>query len=193
MIATPNRSHAPLALAAFDHGIHAVVDKPFAVSAAEGRAAADAARAAGRLLIPYQNRRWDADYAFSRADIDTTKLAYVGASWGARVGGTSISIEPRIRTAILNVPGINANPVRPEEDPVNFLPRIRIPVLMLSGRYDSVFPYESSQLPFLRLLGSPPTAKKQVLFEGGHFLPRPMWVSESTRWLDQQFGPVNPQ
>ncbi|MBL0169861.1 MAG: protein kinase [Gemmatimonadaceae bacterium] len=64
---------------------------------------------------------------------------------------------------------------------------------MLSGRYDSVFPYESSQVPFLRLLGSPPGTKKQGLFEGGHFLPRPMWVSESTRWLDQQFGLVNRQ
>ena len=146
-----------------------------------------------------QMRRWVTemrraiDYAFSRPDIDTTRLAYVGTSWGARIGGTAIAIEPRIRTAILNVAGINANEVRPEEDPVNFLPRIRIPVLMLSGRYDSVFPYESSQVPFLRLLGSAPGAKKQVLFEGGHFLPRPMWVSESTRWLDQQLGPVNRQ
>ena len=146
-----------------------------------------------------QMRRWitemrrSIDYAFSRADIDTTKLAYVGTSWGARVGGTAIATEPRVRTAILNVAGLSARAVRPEEDAVNFLPRIRIPVLMLSGRYDSVFPYESSQLPFLRLLGSPPGAKKQVLFEGGHFLPRPMWVSESTRWLDQQLGPVNRQ
>ena len=146
-----------------------------------------------------QMRRWitemrrSIDYAFSRADIDTARLAYVGTSWGGRIGGTAIATEPRIRTAILNVAGLTACAVRPEEDPVNFLPRIRIPVLMLSGRYDSVFPYESSQLPFLRLLGSPPGAKKQVLFEGGHFLPRPMWVSESTRWLDQQFGPVNRQ
>ena len=146
-----------------------------------------------------QTRRWitemrrSIDYAFSRADIDTARLAYVGTSWGGRLGGTAIATEPRIRTAIFNVAGLSANPVRPEEDPVNFLPRIRIPVLMLSGRYDSVFPYESSQLPFLRLLGSPPGAKKQVLFEGGHFLLRPVWVSESTRWLDQQFGPVNRQ
>ena len=144
-----------------------------------------------------QMRRWvtemrrSIDYAFSRPDIDTARLAYVGTSWGARIGGTAIATEPRIRTAILNVAGISANAVRPEEDPVNFLPRIRIPVLMLSGRYDSVFPYESSQLPFYRLLGSPPGAKKHVLFDGGHFLPRPMWVSESTRWLDMQLGSVD--
>jgi len=67
VIATPNRSHAPLALAAFDHGIHAVVDKPFAVTAAEGRTVADAARRAERLLIPYQNRRWDGDFLTVRA------------------------------------------------------------------------------------------------------------------------------
>lgn len=131
------------------------------------------------------------DYAFTRADIDTTRLAYVGTSWGARVGGTVLAIEPRLRAAILNVAGFNAAAVRPEEDPVNFLPRIRIPVLMLSGRYDSVFPYESSQVPFFRLLGSPPGTKKQVMFEGGHFLPRPMRVAESTKWLDERFGPVN--
>ncbi|MFN0179987.1 MAG: protein kinase domain-containing protein [Gemmatimonadales bacterium] len=131
------------------------------------------------------------DYAFTRAEIDTTRLAYVGTSWGGRVGGTVIAVEPRIRTAILNVAGIGAASVRPEEDPVNFLPRIRVPVLMLSGRYDSVFPYESSQLPFFRLLGSAAGSKKQVMFEGGHFLPRQMWVTESIAWLDQQFGPVS--
>lgn len=131
------------------------------------------------------------DYAFTRPDIDTTRLAYVGTSWGGRIGGTALAIEPRIRAAVLNVAGLSASPMRPEEDPVNFLPRIRIPVLMLSGRYDSVFPYESSQLPFFRLLGSPPGLKKQVLFEGGHFLPRPMWVAECTRWLDERFGPVD--
>jgi scyllo-inositol 2-dehydrogenase (NADP+) len=67
VIATPNRTHAPLVLAAFDHRMHAVVDKPFAVTTAEGRTMADAARAAGRLLIPYQNRRWDGDFLTVRA------------------------------------------------------------------------------------------------------------------------------
>ena len=67
VIATPNRTHAALAQAAFANHIHAVVDKPFAVTAAEGRTMADAARAAGRLLIPYQNRRWDGDFLTVRA------------------------------------------------------------------------------------------------------------------------------
>ena len=61
---------------------------------------------------------------------------------------------------------------------------------MLSGRYDSVFPYETSQKPFLQLLGSPADKKKQILFDGGHFLPRTMMVAESLKWLDQYLGPV---
>ncbi len=131
------------------------------------------------------------DYALTRADVDSTRLAYVGTSWGGRIGGTVLAIETRFRTAILNVPGFNQASMRPEEDPVNFLPRIPMPVLLLSGRYDSVFPYESSGRPFFERLGSPTGVKKQVMFEGGHFLPRPLWVAETTKWLDEQLGPVN--
>ena len=93
----------------------------------------------------------------TRPDIDTTRFAYAGTSWGGRMGGVMLAIEPRFRVAVLNVAGLSMMPLRPEEDPVNFLPRIHIPVLMLSGKYDSVFPLESSQKPFFRLLGSPPT------------------------------------
>jgi pimeloyl-ACP methyl ester carboxylesterase len=102
-----------------------------------------------------------------------------------------LAIEPRFRAAVLNVAGLSAVRVRPEEDPVNFLPRIRIPVLMLSGRFDSTFPLELSQKPFYRLLGSPVDAKKQILFDGGHFLPRPLMMSASLNWLDQYLGPVS--
>jgi pimeloyl-ACP methyl ester carboxylesterase len=79
---------------------------------------------------------------------------------------------------------------RPEIDPVNFLPRVHVPVLMLNGKYDSTFPYETSQLPFFRMLGSPAADKKQIVYEGGHFLPRPNMVSESLAWFDKYLGPV---
>jgi dienelactone hydrolase len=130
------------------------------------------------------------DYAASRPDIDTTRFAYAGTSWGGRMAGVLLALEPRFRVAVLNVPGLSMAPSRPEEDPVNFLPRIHIPVLMLSGKYDSGFPLELSQKPFFRLLGSPPTMKRHVLEEGGHFLPRPLMVRESLAWLDQYLGPV---
>ncbi|MEO7520674.1 MAG: SUMF1/EgtB/PvdO family nonheme iron enzyme, partial [Gemmatimonas sp.] len=132
------------------------------------------------------------DYALSRGDVDSTRIAYLGASWGARIGGTAIAVEPRFRVAVLYVAGLGMENYRPEVDPVNFLPRIRVPVLMLSGKYDSVFPYELSQKPFFRLLGTPATDKKQIVYEGGHFLPRPDMVSETLSWLDRYLGRVPP-
>ena len=68
--------------------------------------------------------------------------------------------------------------VRPEVDLVNFLPRRRIPVLVLNGKYDSVFPVESLQLRFFKLLGVPAADTKRIVYEGGHFLPRPDMVSD---------------
>jgi dienelactone hydrolase/plasmid stabilization system protein ParE len=146
-----------------------------------------------QMLRWSKEMRRSIDYIATRSDIDTTRLAYVGTSWGGRLGGVMVAIEPRFRTAILNVAGLSMGRMRPEEDPVNFLPRIRIPVLMLSGRFDSVFPVELSQKPFLRLLGSPAGTKKQIMFDGGHFLPRTIWVAESLTWLDQYLGPVSRQ
>jgi dienelactone hydrolase len=130
------------------------------------------------------------DYVSTRTDVDTTRFAYAGTSWGGRMAGVMLAVEPRFRAAVLNVPGVSEAAFRPEEDAVNFLPRIRIPVLMLSGKYDSVYPYELSQLPFVRLLGTPPAMKRHVIFEGGHFLPRPQMMEESLNWLDKYLGPV---
>jgi predicted dehydrogenase len=62
VVATPNRSHAPLARAALQAGLAVVVDKPLATSAAEARALLDEARACGRRLTVFQNRRWDGDF-----------------------------------------------------------------------------------------------------------------------------------
>ena len=99
------------------------------------------------------------DYVSTRPEIDSTKFAYVGTSWGGRMAGVMLAIEPRFRAAVLDVPRLSMSPQRAEEDAVNFLPRVTIPVLMLSGKYDSVFPYELSQKPFFWLLGTPPTIK----------------------------------
>ncbi len=62
VVATPNRTHAPLARAALEAGLAVVVDKPFAVTAADGRALVDEARRRGLILTVFQNRRWDGDF-----------------------------------------------------------------------------------------------------------------------------------
>ncbi|PSL58588.1 putative dehydrogenase [Saccharothrix carnea] len=62
VVTTPNRLHAAHARAALEHGLNAVVDKPFASSAAQARELAELAAARGLLLAPFHNRRWDGDF-----------------------------------------------------------------------------------------------------------------------------------
>lgn len=62
VVATPNRSHVPMARAALEAGLGVVVDKPLAPTAAEARALVRLAGERGRLLTVYQNRRWDSDF-----------------------------------------------------------------------------------------------------------------------------------
>lgn len=59
VVATPNASHAELALAGLERGLHVVVDKPMAVTAADARRVVDAAPA--RVTV-FHNRRWDGDF-----------------------------------------------------------------------------------------------------------------------------------
>lgn len=61
VISTPNRSHVPLALAALDAGLPAVIDKPFATSTAEARRVIAAARDRKLALSAYHIRRWDSE------------------------------------------------------------------------------------------------------------------------------------
>jgi len=62
---------------------------------------------------------------------------------------------------------------------------------MLNGRYDDLFPVESSELQFFRFLGTPEKDKKHVIYESGHgSLPHGEEVRESLDWLDKYLGPV---
>ena len=142
------------------------------------------------LLAWGKEMRRTVDYLHTRADIDTTRLAYAGTSWGGALGGIMMALEPRFRVGVLSVAGLDVTPSRPEADVMNFLPHVHIPVLMLNAKYDHLVPTETSGMPFFRLLGSPPADKKYVLYEGGHFLPRPQMISESLNWLDKYLGPV---
>jgi predicted dehydrogenase len=62
VVASPNRTHAPLALAALGLGLAVVVDKPLAATTGDARRLIDVARDRGTLLAVFQNRRWDGDF-----------------------------------------------------------------------------------------------------------------------------------
>ncbi|CAE6714167.1 oxidoreductase [Xanthomonas arboricola] len=77
VLATPNQTHAPFALQAMAAGKHVLVDKPFALDAAQAREVVAAAAAAGRIVSVFQNRRWDADFLTVRRLIDEGQLGEV--------------------------------------------------------------------------------------------------------------------
>ncbi|MCX4823346.1 Gfo/Idh/MocA family oxidoreductase [Streptomyces sp. NBC_01142] len=62
VIASPNKTHVPIATAALKAGLAVVVDKPIAGTAAEARELAALAEERGLLLSVFQNRRWDNDF-----------------------------------------------------------------------------------------------------------------------------------
>ena len=81
---------------------------------------------------------------------------------------------------------------RPEHDPVHYLPRITIPVLMLNGRYDSGFPPRSRKsrcsgcsapTPRGRSIGSPTAVTWP--------LRSPERIQETLSWFDRYLGPVH--
>ncbi|MER5978611.1 Gfo/Idh/MocA family oxidoreductase [Streptomyces sp. NPDC001857] len=77
VIASPNKTHVPLATAALEAGLPVVVDKPIAGTAAEARALAALAEERSLLLSVFQNRRWDGDFLTLRKLLDEGALGDV--------------------------------------------------------------------------------------------------------------------
>jgi dipeptidyl aminopeptidase/acylaminoacyl peptidase len=78
----------------------------------------------------------------------------------------------------------------PEADQINYVSRIKIPTLMLNGKYDYTFPYEKTVKPFFDLLGTPEKDKKLFLYETDHYVPKNEMIKEVLNWCDTYLGPV---
>ena len=128
------------------------------------------------------------DYLETRQDLRTDHLAYYGVSWGAAQASVMISMEPRIKLAILVGGGFDFGKPLPEVDAINFAPHVQVPVLMVNGRYDFFFPTETSQKPMFLALGTPPKDKRHVVFEAGHVPPNDLMIKEILDWLDKYQG-----
>jgi hypothetical protein len=130
------------------------------------------------------------DYLETRKDVQADKVGFLGLSWGGYVGGIIPAVEKRIKVVVLNVGGMTMEKSLPEVDQINYLPRVRQPVLMLNGRYDMYFPVESSQKPMFDFLGTPMNEKKMIVYESGHLVPPTEYIKETLAWLDTYLGPV---
>jgi formylglycine-generating enzyme required for sulfatase activity/dienelactone hydrolase len=134
------------------------------------------------------------DYLATRPDIDNSRLAYLGVSMGAAQGVINAALlQNKLKTAILLDGGYFLDPPTPGADQADFAPRIKIPMLMINGRYDYVFSPAESQDPLFAMLGTPPVDKRHVVLNTPHDVTeqRPELVRAVLDWLDKYLGRVN--
>ena len=125
------------------------------------------------------------DYLESRADIAKDKIGFIGFSWGAELAPLFLAVEPRISLGVIYIGGFYLQPSLPEADPVNFAPRVKMPMLMLNGKLRLLLPDGSSQEPLFNLLGTPAEHKRRVVYETSHAIPRNEMIREVVNWMEK--------
>ena len=141
------------------------------------------------LIQLVKDFRRSVDYLETRQDIENEKLAYYGLSWGGMLGAIIPAVEDRLQTSIILSGGLTGRG-RHEANQINYVSRVRTPTLMLNGKYDTIFPYETAIKPMFDLLGTPDEHKKLKLYETDHIPPRNEFIKEILAWLDRYLGPV---
>ena len=129
------------------------------------------------------------DYLETRKDLNLERLAYYGLSTGAYLGNILPAVESRIKVAVLLGGGFVFAKKMPEVDELNFAPRVKVPTLLVDGRYDVFFPLETQNV-MIRYLGTPEKDKRHAVLEGGHIPAYEQMVKEILDWLDKYQGPV---
>lgn len=74
VVNTPNDTHVDFASRALRAGKHVLIEKPVAPTAAEAKQLFDLAKEMGRYLLPYHNRRFDADFNALKEVIASEKI-----------------------------------------------------------------------------------------------------------------------
>ena len=159
------------------------------VGNARARAEFGTAEYRDNAIYTVKDFRRTIDYLETRSDIDREAIGFFGYSWGGVNGPVALAQEPRVRVAIVQIGLLPQMAATPEVDPVNALPRVRIPFLLFSGEFDPMVPAENARRYF-ELIGTPPARKRQVMAVGGHFIPRDLLIAETLDWLDDHLGRV---
>jgi hypothetical protein len=128
------------------------------------------------------------DYLEMRSDIDSGKMAYLAPS-SANFQLILPAVETRYRTVIFQGSGLRKYMGQwiPAANPINFVGLIKVPKLMLQGRYDEASPLKTEAEPLYQMLREP---KRLTIFEGGHIPAPQIAVPTLNNWLDETLGPV---
>ncbi|MGB5875201.1 MAG: dienelactone hydrolase family protein, partial [Bacteroidota bacterium] len=129
------------------------------------------------------------DYLETRPDIDSGRLAYYGMSWGGLFGAIIPAVEDRLKASVLLAGGFYGSALPPAHQ-INYVTRVRVPTLMLNGRYDTIIDFETGVKPMFDLLGPPAEDKRLIPYETDHIPPRTEYVKETINWLNRYLGSV---
>ena len=130
------------------------------------------------------------DVIESRSDLDVSNLLYFGVIWGGEMANIMIPIEPRIKRAVLLVAGLEFEEAKPEVEAASYTPFIKVPILMLNGKYDYFFPSETSQKPMFELIGTNKNDKYWYLHESSHTVPLDEFTKKVKIFLDKYSKPA---
>ena len=130
------------------------------------------------------------DYLATRKDIDANRLGWLSISFGSQTMMPLLALEQRFGAAVLIGGGVFLLDMPPSEQPYNYLPRVRQPVLMLSGRWDIDVDVDAQEA-MLRMLGTRTDQKQRIVFDAGHgYLPHNQFVRATLDWYDRHLGPT---
>ncbi len=129
------------------------------------------------------------DYLEARPDLDASRIAFFGPSAGAQLGLILAAVEARYRGVVLVGAGLPKyyEQLIAQANPINFSAHIRVPTLMLHGKYDEDTPLKTTGEPLYALLPGP---KRLVTYEGGHVPSNELMFSVVGAWLNETLGPV---
>jgi uncharacterized protein len=153
------------------------------------------------------------DLLRARGDVDGGRLAYLGISYGAAMGGLLAGVEHRVAAFVLAVgdgglvehfgPRHDAGgslPPLPADrrrrwldamqpiEPLRYITRASAPLFLQSGRQDQLVPPADAR----RYQHAAPGPKQVKWYDSGHRLP-PQAVCDQARWLSERVGIAPPR
>ena len=129
------------------------------------------------------------DYVATRSDLDASRVAYLALSVDGGLKLGLPAVETRYRSVVLVGAALYQADTRllPEINPINLVPYIRAPKLVLQGRYDEDSRLKTQAEPLHKLLTEP---KRILLYDGGHAPAPEFYVPAINDWLNETMGPV---
>jgi dienelactone hydrolase len=132
------------------------------------------------------------DYLEERPDMDGSRVAYMGLSFGASISPAILASETRFAAVVLYSGGFGMGEPQASIDRRHGLAqRVRLPLLMVGGRHDFANPLTHQEAMF-RAYGAADADKRFRVIDGaGHWpLPANEVIRETADFLDGRFGPV---